>query len=173
VFNAAVATGVAPATIGAQVDALSFCLSKGLGAPVGSVMVGAADAIADASLWRRRYGGAMRQAGVIAAAGLVALDRMVDRLADDHEHARRLAVAAAEVAPDHVDVSQVQTNIVYLERVPAAAVVAALRDAGVLVGAMDAATVRMVTHPDVSAADCDRAADHVRRVLEATDLTAA
>lgn len=173
VFNAAVATGVAPATIGAQVDALSFCLSKGLGAPVGSVMVGRADAIAEASLWRRRYGGAMRQAGVIAAAGLVALDQMVDRLADDHEHAMRLALAAAEVAPDHVDVAQVQTNIVNLERVPAAAVVTALRDAGVLVVAMDAATVRMVTHADVSAADCDRAADHLRRVLASTDLTAA
>jgi len=173
VFNAAVATGVPPTTIGAQVDALSFCLSKGLAAPVGSVMVGSADAIAEASLWRRRYGGAMRQAGVIAAAGLVALDQMVDRLVTDHEHAARLAAAAAEVAPDHVDVAQVQTNIVYLERVPAAVLAAAMRDAGVLVTAMDASTVRLVTHVDVSTADCDRAADHLRRVLDATDLTAA
>jgi len=173
VFNAAVATGTAPAEIGAQVDALSFCLSKGLGAPVGSVMVGTADAIADALLWRRRYGGAMRQAGVIAAAGLVALETMVDRLAIDHAHAARLAAAAAEVAPDHVDVSQVQTNIVYLDHVPAAAVVGALREAGVLAGAMDATTVRLVTHADVSASDCDRAADGLRRVLTATDLTVA
>jgi len=173
VFNAVVATGVAPATIGAQVDALSFCLSKGLGAPVGSVMVGSADAIAEASLWRRRYGGAMRQAGVLAAAGLVALDQMVERLATDHEHAARLAAAAAEVAPDHVDVAQVQTNIVYLERVPAAALVTAMRDAGVLVGAMDASTVRLVTHADVSPTDCDRAAELLRRVLEAADLSAA
>lgn len=173
IFNATVATGVAPATVGAEVDALSFCLSKGLGAPVGSVMVGDADAIAEAALWRRRYGGAMRQAGVIAAAGLVALDQMVDRLAVDHAHAARLAAAAAEVAPEHVDVAWVHTNIVYLERVPAAALVTALREAGVLVGAMDASTVRLVTHPDVSAVDCDRAADHLRRVLAATDLTVA
>jgi threonine aldolase len=173
VFNAAVATGVPPARIGAQVDALSFCLSKGLGAPVGSVMVGAADAIAEASLWRRRYGGAMRQAGVIAAAGLVALDQMVDRLASDHEHAALLAAAAAEVAPDHVDVAQVQTNIVYLDRVPAAAVVAALRERGVLAGAMDATTVRLVTHADVSSADCGRAADQLRRVLAASSLSTA
>jgi threonine aldolase len=136
-------------------------------------MVGSADAIAEASLWRRRYGGAMRQAGVIAAAGMVAMDHMVDRLVTDHEHAARHAAAAAEVAPDHVDVAQVQTNIVYLERVPAAALVAARRDAGVLVTAMDASTVRLVTHVDVSTADCDRAADHLRRVLDATDLTAA
>ncbi|HSJ44957.1 MAG TPA: GntG family PLP-dependent aldolase [Euzebyales bacterium] len=173
VFNAAVARGVAPATIGTHVDALSFCLSKGLGAPVGSVMVGTAEAIAEATLWRRRYGGAMRQAGVIAAAGLVALDLMVDRLADDHENATRLAVAAAEVAPEHVDIAQVQTNIVYLERVPAATVVATMREAGVLVGAMDATTVRLVTHADVTTDDCDRAADHLRRVLRETDLTAA
>lgn len=172
-FNAAVAAGVTPTSIAEHVDALSFCLSKGLSAPVGSVMVGAADAIAEAALWRRRYGGAMRQAGVIAAAGLVALDQMVDRLADDHEHARRLAAAAAEVADEHVDLAQVCTNIVYLERVPAVSVVAALRDHGVLAGAMDAATVRLVTHADVSAADCERAADHLRRVLSTTDLSVA
>jgi threonine aldolase len=171
VFNAAVAAGVPVADIAARVDALSFCLSKGLSAPVGSMMVGSADAIAEAALWRRRYGGAMRQAGVLAAAGLVALDQMVERLADDHERARRLADAAAAVVPTHVDVAQVQTNIVYLEDVPAADIVAALRDAGVLAGAMDAATVRLVTHADVTDADCDRAADALRRVLSTARLT--
>ncbi len=165
VFNAAVAAGEPVAAYAGHVDALSFCLSKGLSAPVGSVMVGDRDAIADAVLWRRRYGGAMRQAGVIAAAGLVALDQMVDRLAEDHEHARALAAAAAEVAGAHVDLEQVQTNIVYLERVPAVAIADALRGDGVLVSVMDDATVRLVTHADVSSADCDRACDRLRRVL--------
>jgi threonine aldolase len=165
IFNAAVASGIDVATYAARVDALSFCLSKGLSAPVGSLMVGDADAIAEARRWRRRYGGAMRQVGVLAAAGLVALEQMVDRLAEDHEHARRLSTAVAYVAPDHIDLAQVQTNIVYLERLPAAAVVARLRDAGVLVSAMDAATVRLVTHAGVSSDDCDRAADALRRVL--------
>jgi threonine aldolase len=165
VFNAAVATGTDPATYGALVDGLMFCVSKALGAPVGSLMVGDADAIAEAALWRRRYGGAMRQAGVIAAAGLVALEQMVDRLAEDHANARLLAEAAAGARPAAVDLAQVQTNIVYLEGVDAAAVVAALAAGGVLAGAMDARTVRLVTHPDVSAGDCRRAADVLRRVL--------
>lgn len=171
VFNAVVAAGTPPHAVAARVDALSFCLSKGLSAPVGSVMVGTADAIAEARAWRRRYGGAMRQAGVVAAAGLVALDQMVERLAEDHEHARTLAAAAAEVAGDHVDPAQVQTNIVYLERVPAAAVVDALRARGVLAAAMDAGTVRLVTHGDVSSADCGHAADALRRVLATVDLS--
>ncbi len=173
IFNAAVASGVDVATYAARVDALSFCLSKGLSAPAGSLMVGDADAIDEARTWRRRYGGAMRQVGVLAAAGLVALDQMVDRLVDDHEHARRLAVAAAEVVGDHVDLHQVQTNIVYLERVPAAAVVGNLREAGVLASAMDATTVRLVTHAGISSGDCDRAVDALRRVLTGDDVTAA
>ena len=165
VFNAAVATGVEPAEYGAVVDGLSFCISKALGAPVGSLMVGSADAIGEATLWRRRYGGAMRQAGVIAAAGLVALETMVDRLAEDHEHARLLAEAVADVAIDHVDLEQVQTNIVYLEDVDAALMISALKERGVLAGAMDARTVRLVTHPDVAENDCRRAADALRAVL--------
>ena len=167
VFNAAVAAGVEPARYGGLVDGLMFCTSKALGAPVGSVMVGDADAIAEARLWRRRYGGAMRQAGVIAAAGLVALDEMVERLAEDHANARLLAHAAAEVRPAAVDLQQVQTNIVYLEGVPARETVAALRVEGVLAGAMDARTVRLVTHPDVSTADCRHAGDVLRTVLSA------
>ncbi|MGH8886903.1 MAG: threonine aldolase family protein [Egibacteraceae bacterium] len=165
VFNAAVASGTDPAEYGALVDGLMFCVSKALGAPVGSLMVGDADAIAEASVWRRRYGGAMRQVGVLAAAGLVALERMVDRLAADHANARLLAEAAAEVHPGGVDLAQVVTNIVYLEDVDAPVVAAALRAEGVLVGRMDQRTVRMVTHPDVSAADCRRAADALRRVF--------
>ncbi|MEX0659754.1 MAG: GntG family PLP-dependent aldolase [Egibacteraceae bacterium] len=167
VFNACVAAGVAPAVYGGLVDGLMFCTSKALGAPVGSLMVGDADAIDEAREWRRRYGGAMRQAGVIAAAGLVALDTMVDRLADDHANARLLAAAAQEVWPQGVDLGQVQTNIVYVEGVDAPAVVGGLRERGVMAGAMDARTVRLVTHPDVSAPDCRRAADALRRTLRA------
>jgi threonine aldolase len=165
IFNAAVATGTDPAAYGALVDGLMCCMSKALGAPVGSLMVGDADAIAVARDWRRRYGGAMRQAGVVAAAGLVALETMVDRLAEDHAHARLLAEAAAEALPEAVDLEQVQTNIVYLEGVDAAGLCDALRAEGVLAGAMDARTVRLVTHPDVSRDDTLRAAETLRRVL--------
>lgn len=165
IFNAAVAEGVEVSAYGSLVDGLSFCLSKALSAPVGSVMVGSAEAIAEALQWRRRYGGAMRQAGVLAAAGLVALEGMVDRLAEDHAHARQLAKAAADVRPEVVDLARVRTNIVYLEGVDAAAVVAGLRERNVLAGAMDARTVRLVTHPDVSPAEIGMAADALRRVL--------
>jgi threonine aldolase len=165
VFNAAVAEGVDAATYGGLVDGLMFCLSKALSAPVGSVMVGDADAIGEALQWRRRYGGAMRQAGVLAAAGLVALEQMVDRLADDHANARLLAEAVADVRPQAIDLAQVQTNIVYVNDVDAAATVLALRDESVLAGAMDARTVRLVTHRGVGEADSRRAADALRRVL--------
>ncbi len=164
IFNAAVATGTDLATYGGLVDGLMCCVSKALGAPVGSLMVGDASAMAEAREWRRRYGGAMRQAGVLAAAGLVALER-IDRLAEDHTHARLLAEAVAEVAPAHVEIGLVQTNIVYVTDVDAADVCARLREGGVLAGAMDPRTVRLVTHPDVSAEDAARAADVLRRVL--------
>jgi threonine aldolase len=167
VFNAAAATGVDVAEYGALVDGLMFCLSKGLSAPIGSVMVGDRAAIEEAVLWRHRYGGAMRQAGVIAAAGLVALEQMTGRLLEDHVNARLLAEAAAEVRPDSVDLAQVETNIVYLERVDASAVVRRLAEHGLLAGAMDPGTLRLVTHADVSAEDCRRAADVLRRVLSA------
>ena len=164
IFNASVASGTPLSSYGAVATGLMCSLSKSLGAPIGSVMVGDADAIAAAVEWRRRYGGAMRQVGVVAAAGLVALDR-IDRLAEDHANARVLAEAAAEVHPGGVDLPQVQTNIVYVEDVDAAAVVAALRERDVLAGAMDARTLRMVTHPDVSASDCRTAADALRAAL--------
>ena len=162
VFNASVASGTALTEYGASVDALMCCLSKSLGAPVGSVIVGDADAIAEAKNWRRRYGGAMRQAGVLAAAGLVALNR-IDRLAEDHANARILAAAAAEVLPEAVQPPA--TNIVYVDDIDAAAVSAGLFERGVLAGAMDARTLRMVTHPDVSEEQCRTAADALRAML--------
>jgi threonine aldolase len=165
VFNASVASGVGLDVYGGMVSGLMCCVSKALGAPVGSLMVGDADVIDEAKLWRRRYGGAMRQAGVIAAAGLVALDR-IERLADDHANARLLAEAAAEARPHGVDLRQVQTNIVYVEDVDSARVCTRLRGQGVLAGAMDRRTVRLVTHPDVTAEDCRRAAAALRSVLD-------
>ena len=116
IWNAHVATGVPLAEYGAVADVLAVCLSKGLGAPVGSLLVGTADAIAEARVWRKRMGGGMRQVGILAAAGLHALDHHVERLADDHAHARLLAEACG------VDPAGVDTNIVVVPRTDAAGV---------------------------------------------------
>ena len=157
-FNAAVALGVAAAALAAPVDTVMFCLSKGLSAPVGSMLAGPADLVAAARAERARLGGGMRQAGVIAAAGIVALTEMVDRLAEDHVRARRLAEALAERFPGSVDPARVATNIVCAA---AAALPASFLDdlgaAGVRAGTIDQTTVRLVTHKDVDDADLDRA----------------
>ena len=113
-WNAHVATGIGLAAYGRLFDTVSVCLSKGLGAPVGSVLVGSAAAMAEARIWRKRYGAGMRQAGVLAAAGRYALDHHVERLADDHARARRFAEGVARVAPV-VDPASVETNIVMLD----------------------------------------------------------
>ena len=132
---------------------MSVCLSKGLGAPVGSVLVGAADAVAEARVWRKRYGGGMRQVGILAAAGLYALDRHVERLADDHARARRAATAFAEAAPGSVDPDTVETNIVMLDATAAGWAPADLATealaAGVRGYAAGPAHVRFVWHLDV------------------------
>jgi threonine aldolase len=134
-----------------------FCLSKGLGAPVGSLLLGSRAAIDDARVDRHRLGGAMRQAGVIAAAGVVALETMVERLRDDHARARRLAEAIADLFPGAVDPAAVETNIVCaaVAAFPSDAV-SRLAAAGVLVGAIDPVTLRLVTHKDVDDADVTR-----------------
>jgi threonine aldolase len=152
IWNAHVATGTPLRDYGAVADVLSVCLSKGLGAPVGSLMVGSADAIAEARIWRKRMGGGMRQTGILAAAGLHALDHHLERLAEDHAHARLLAEACG------VDPQGVDTNIVVVPRPDAADFVAAARDGGVLVATVGPAVVRLVTHLDISTADAERAA---------------
>ena len=119
IWNAHVATGTPLAEYGAVADVLAVCLSKGLGAPVGSLMVGSRDAVDEARVRRKRMGGGMRQVGILAAAGLHALDHHVERLADDHAHARLLAEACG------LDPETVDTNIVVVERHDAAAYVAA------------------------------------------------
>jgi threonine aldolase len=152
IWNAHVATGVALRELAGVADTAAVCLSKGLGAPIGSLMVGTADHVAEARVWRKRLGGGWRQAGLLAAAGLYVLDHHLDRLADDHRHARVIAEAAG------VDPAGVDTNIVVIPTTDAAAVVARCRDEGVLVAAVGAGVVRVVTHLDVDAAGAERAA---------------
>jgi len=160
IWNALAAPGEDPAGIGRTFTAFSVCLSKGLGAPVGSLAVGDAEVIASARVWRRRFGGAMRQAGVLAAAGTYALDHHRERLLEDHENARAIADTLAAAHPGLVDPSAVTTNIVFVPTGARAAadVVDELAGAGVRVGAMGPHLVRLVTHLDVGAAACKRAA---------------
>jgi threonine aldolase len=168
-WNAHVATGIPLADYGSLADTVSVCLSKGLGAPVGSVLVGSADRIAAARVWRKRYGGGMRQVGILAAACRYALDHQLERLADDHTRARRLAAAVAEVRPELVDVDAVETNIVVLDlaaaRLAAAEVAAAAREHGVLLSVLGQRTLRIVTHLDVDDEACEHAAGVLAKVL--------
>ena len=164
IWNASVALGAPAAELVAPTTTAMFCLSKGLGAPVGSVLCGPADVIGEAHAWRRRRGGAMRQAGVIAAAGLVALDAMVERLADDHRRARRLGDTLAERFPGSVDPDTVETNIVWaaIDRVPGD-LLARLRAEGIWALALGDA-IRFVTHKDVDDADMDRVVKVLREL---------
>ncbi len=163
IHNAAAATGVAAAELARGCDTVMFCLSKGLAAPVGSLLVGDADAIREARRIRKLFGGGMRQAGVLAAAGLVALDEMLPRLAEDHRTARRLAEIIAEAPFVRLDPRTVETNIVFFELeegtpLPAGELVARLREHGVLANALGPRRIRMVTHYEISMADAERAA---------------
>jgi len=154
-WNASVALGVAPAAVAEVFDTVSVCLSKGLGAPVGSVLVGRADLVESARRWRKMLGGGMRQAGVIAAGGLYALEHNIDRLAEDHANAERLAEGLAKI--DGVTVTGQNTNMVFArfdEAVDPQPVREALAANDMLV-AINGRTSRMVTHLDVSAPDID------------------
>jgi threonine aldolase len=157
-FNAEVATSTPAATFAAPVTTVMSCLSKGLCAPVGSVLAGPADVIIEARLERHRLGGAMRQAGVIAAAGLVALTTMVDRLADDHVRARRLAEAVADRFPEGgCDPARVPTNMVIFRHSDPDRLLDHFRAEGVLAGTIAPGVVRLVTHHDIDDAGLDRA----------------
>ncbi|HEX2698838.1 MAG TPA: GntG family PLP-dependent aldolase [Acidimicrobiales bacterium] len=156
-FNAEVATATPAAAYASHVTTVMSCLSKGLCAPVGSVLAGPADVIAAARAERARLGGGMRQAGVIAAAGLVALRTMVERLADDHARARRLAEAVADRWPGSGNPGRVRTNIVTWRHADAGRLLDHLRAAGVLAGTIAPGVVRLVTHHDVDDAGVDRA----------------
>ena len=161
IFNAAIALEVPAAELVREVDDLSFCLSKSLSCPVGSVLVGSQEFIDNARRWRKMLGGGMRQAGVLAAAGLVALDTMVDRLAEDHQNARRLAHGLANIDGLNVDPEQIQTNIVFFEvdtkLGTAADMIAALERQDIKVSYPGKQSIRMVTHRHITPEDIEEA----------------
>lgn len=159
IWNAHVRTGVSLPDYGRIADVLTVCLSKGLGAPVGSLLIGSAQSMEQARVRRKRMGGGMRQIGVLAAAGLHALDHHLERLAQDHEHAQLLAEAVG------VDPETVDTNIVVVDRPDAAALVAQALGEGVRIATVGPRAVRLVTHLDVSRADAERAAVVLNRLV--------
>jgi threonine aldolase len=168
-FNAHVATGEPLDAWGGLFDTVSVCLSKGLGAPVGSVLASSADVVARARVWRKRYGGGMRQVGVLAAAGAYALEHHLDRLADDHQRAAAIAKACAAARPEVIDPDEVDTNIVVLDLVgtglDAAELVRACAADGVRMSAFGPRRVRLVTHLDISDDDASVAAAVLARHL--------
>lgn len=166
-WNAHVATGVSLETYGRLFDTVSVCFSKGLGAPIGSMLVGSAELIERVRVQRKRLGGGMRQAGILAAAAEYALDHQLDRLQDDHASARGFATQVAEAAPGSVDPATVQTNIVVVDTGsrPAGEVVAAAGRAGVLLSGVGPRAVRAVTHLDVTLDDCATAGRIVGELL--------
>ncbi|TML80855.1 MAG: aminotransferase class I/II-fold pyridoxal phosphate-dependent enzyme [Actinobacteria bacterium] len=164
IFNASVASGVHVREYAAEVDTLSFCFSKGLGAPVGSMLLGQKEEIERARRVRKMLGGGMRQVGVLCAAAKVALETGIERLADDHANAKRLAAGIAEAWPGSIDPAGVETNILYVYTgdQDAEVTAGALKEKGVLVGPMGARRLRLVTHRDVDAAAIERAIDAFR-----------
>lgn len=167
VFNAAVALGISPATVAQDADSVQFCLSKGLCAPVGSLICGDAPFIKEARRWRQAVGGSMRQAGVIAAAGIVGLERMVDRLAEDHENARVLAEGLAAIPGLQVDPRAVQTNIVLMRptAMDAGAYQQRMAAEGVLASNYWGGLLRMVTHHGIERDDIDYAIEVATRAM--------
>jgi len=158
-FNAVVASGTDPARMVRDFDTISICLSKGLGAPVGSVLVGDAATISEAHRWRKMFGGGMRQAGMLAAAGLYALENNIDRLTEDHDRARRLAEAVDDMDAYSVDLDAVQSNMVYVDcrEDGAKALVKELAKMGVDVLDLEDSTIRAVVHLHITDEDIDRA----------------
>ena len=178
IFNAAAALGTTAAELAKECDSVMFCLSKGLAAPVGSMLVGDADFIQEARRVRKVFGGGMRQVGVLAAAGLVALTQMVDRLADDHARARRLAEGLAALPGIALDPCRIRTNIIVFAledaRVtgpkslpPSQRFVGGMRERGVLCGAFGTHEIRLVTHYEITDADIAAALAAARELLAA------
>lgn len=169
IFNAAAALGVDVKALTRGFDTVMFCLSKGLGAPVGSMLVGSAELMARARLYRKALGGGMRQAGVLAAAGLIALEQGPKRLHEDHANARLLAEALANIEGVAIDPDTVETNIVIFRLtngVSAPELAARLKERGVLVSAFGPDAIRLVTHLDVSRGNCVDAADALTEEIE-------
>ena len=169
IFNAATALGVDVRALTSGFDTVMFCLSKGLGAPVGSMLVGTAELMARARLFRKALGGGMRQAGVLAAAGLIALEQGPARLHEDHANARLLAEALAKMERVEIDLDSVETNIVVfqLKGVSAADVAARLKARNILASAFGPSAIRLVTHLDVDYAACTTAAKALAEEINA------
>ena len=168
IFNAAVAQGKSVRELSSKFDSVMFCLSKGLGAPVGSMLVGSREFIEKARVYRKMFGGGMRQAGVLAAAGLIALEKMPQRLVKDHQNARRLAEGLASIRGIRIDAAKVVTNIVILDvkdtSKTAAQVSSAMKERKILANPTSAFTLRMVTHLDVDESGIERALAAMREI---------
>ncbi len=164
IFNAAIALGVPVTDLARHTNSISFCLSKGLSAPVGSLLCGPRDFVAEARRNRKMVGGGMRQAGILAAAGIVALETMIDRLAEDHANAKYLAECLADMPGIRLDPARVQTNIVFfdLERITADELADRLAREGVLIGASGEKRMRAVTHHGIARADVETAVSAIR-----------
>ncbi|MFC2039025.1 low-specificity L-threonine aldolase [Chloroflexota bacterium] len=168
IFNASVALNVPVTGLAQPVDSISFCLSKGLSAPVGSLLCGSQDFIDRARKWRKMLGGGMRQAGIIAAAGIVALQTMVSRLAEDHANAKRLADGLADIQGITVNPERVSSNIVNFdtpEKLSAADFVRRIGEQGIKLGVREARTVRAVTHRMINETDIDEALKQIRLLV--------
>ncbi len=170
IFNAAVALGVDVKELVKHADSVMFCLSKGLSAPVGSILAGEQSFIERARKVRKMLGGGMRQAGVLAAAGIVALEKMVERLAEDHINARYIAEELVQVNGINIDLNTVQTNMVYCDisqlKVSVHELVELLKNKDVLVSVVSSTTIRLVTNRHISAEDASRAVEIIREVAE-------
>ncbi len=167
-FNACIATGTRPVDHARLFDSVTICLSKGLGAPVGSVLAGSKEFIKEASRVRRMFGGGMRQVGILAAAGIYALENNIERMKEDHDNARRLALALAEIPGINIDMAKIQTNIVIFDvkgtSFSSAQFVRALREQGVLMNPIEGDRIRAVTHLDVNRKNIDESIAVIRRV---------
>ena len=171
IWNAHVASGVSFLEYGKYFDTISVCLSKGLGAPIGSVMLSTKERVAKARVWRKRYGAGMRQVGLLAAAGHYALDNNIDRLSEDHRRAKEIAVAIAAIDSSLIDPATVQTNIVGLDLahlpMSAAELATRCREKGLWISALGPKYARLVTHLDFDDAQCKEAIEILKVALVA------
>ncbi len=171
IWNAHVASGVSFSDYGKHFDTISVCLSKGLGAPIGSVMLSTKERVAEARIWRKRYGAGMRQVGIIAAAAHYALDNNIERLAEDHARAKKIAVALASIDSSLIDPVKVHTNIVGLELskigITAAELTSRCKEAGLWISALGPHYARLVTHLDFDDAQCEESIEILKSALVA------
>ena len=170
IWNAHVASGTSMKEFGSQFDTISICFSKGLGAPVGSAILSTSERIADSRIWRKRYGGGMRQIGFLAAAANYALDNNISRLKQDHANAKAIAQACSAISPTLIDSNSVETNIVALD-LSATSITAAqlndqLKEAGILASALGPKFLRVVTHLDVLDVDMEKILDVLPKLLK-------